>query len=105
MKLGELTRLGWTWQGPVEVQDPVTGPHFEIRIRELPEYFAAGATREEAMVAAVPALRAFLQSYLDNGEQPPMPADARPAWVVRKMTMPPQRTIPTIKQSGATLTR
>ena len=105
MELNKLTHLPWGWQGPTEVRQPGTASYFEIRIRELPDFFVAGATREEALAQSGPALRAFLQSYVDNGEIPPLPADRRPTWLLRKVSMPSQGTIPQARPSqGATLT-
>ena len=78
MTLDELLRLPWSWSGPTEVTEG-GDTHFEVRIAELPEFYAAGATKEEAMEAANPSLRAYLLSFLENNEMPPLPAQA-PTW-------------------------
>jgi predicted RNase H-like HicB family nuclease len=46
---------------------------WEIRIEELPDFFVAARTRDEAIAEAAPALAAFLESYLGRGELPPLP--------------------------------
>jgi predicted RNase H-like HicB family nuclease len=97
MTMNELLQLPWRWRGPSQVQDAGEDPHFELQIEELPEFFVAGATREEVLAAARPALRAFLQSYLDRGEEPPMPAGRTPSWLIGGLTMPPQSRIPEIR--------
>jgi predicted RNase H-like HicB family nuclease len=74
----QLLELPWTWEGPLEgTEDGVT--YFEYRIRELPDFFVAGETLEEADRERIPALRAFLESYVEDGEVPPLPA---PTWRV-----------------------
>src|SRR5690349_20134700 len=97
MNINELLRLQWTWHGPALVQEAGSDPHFELRVRELPEFFVAGRTREEVLVASGPALYAFLLSYVDHQEVPPLPANRRPAWVPQKVNMPPQLAIPTAR--------
>jgi predicted RNase H-like HicB family nuclease len=83
MTVNEMLRLRWSWQGPIEVQDPGEGSFFELRVVELPEFFVAGKTREEVLAESGPALRTFLQSYLDAGETPPLPENREMTWVVR----------------------
>jgi len=46
----------------------------EARIAELPDFFVGAATPEEAIADAAAALEAFLASYRDRGELPPLPA-------------------------------
>lgn len=94
MTLGDLMRLGWGWQGPVEVREPGEEPYFEIRIRELPEFFVAGRTREEALAGSGRALQAFLQSYLDAGDTPPLPINQQPSWLVGIPSISQPRTLP-----------
>lgn len=69
-----LLTLPWGYVGPHRVVEEGE-EHWEIRIRELPEFFVAGATRDEALNELRPALRAFLESYVDRGETPPVPED------------------------------
>lgn len=52
----------WGWVGPVEVTDE-GATHFELRIRDLPDFFVAGVSRADVLNEALPALRAFLDSY------------------------------------------
>lgn len=72
MTLDDLVELPWTWQGPNRITDS-SGTSFEYRIEELPDFFVLGASLGEARREAVPALRAFLQSYLESGEVPTLP--------------------------------
>jgi predicted RNase H-like HicB family nuclease len=87
-----LAALPWSWQGPSPLPAD-EGPGFELRITELPDFFVAGATKEETLREAVPALVAFLESYVQGGQQPPLPAE--PAlWHARLMALPaPSRTV------------
>lgn len=72
LSINEMTRLPWTWEGPLKVlEDGAT--HYELRIRELPDFFLAAESESELMRELKPAMRAFLQSYLERGEQPPLP--------------------------------
>lgn len=73
LKIGALMRASWTVRGPVRVLGPDGGEHWELRVDELPDFLVAAATREEALNEYLPALQAFLESYLDAGEQPPLP--------------------------------
>ena len=45
-------------------------------IRELPAAVSQGKTREEARENVLDALRELVLSYLDDGEQPPLPEGA-----------------------------
>jgi predicted RNase H-like HicB family nuclease len=74
--LDELMDLPWTWQGPREVRDD--GTHWEIQVAELPDFFVAGESYDEVLRELPTALRAFLASYLDRGETPPIPK--HPEW-------------------------
>ncbi len=70
----DLMGLPWGYVGPrLVVEDGME--HWEIQIRELPDFFVAGATRDEVLNELRPALRAFLESYLARGETPPLPED------------------------------
>src|SRR5262245_25595879 len=73
MTLEQLLKQPWTWEGPRRGTESGE-TFFEYRIRELPDFFVAGETPEEADRERIPALRAFLESYVDNGEMPPLPA-------------------------------
>ncbi len=72
-----LVRQPWTWVGPRRIDDE--SPYYELRILELPDFFVAGDTPEETLAEAEEALRAFLESYVAEGELPTLPA---PKWEV-----------------------
>ena len=94
MTVNQMMGLRWGWQGPREIREPDSDPYFEIRIRELPEFFVAGHTREEVLSGSGPALRAFLQSYVDAGDQPPLPDDRQISWLVHRSTLATPRSLP-----------
>ena len=94
MTVDQMMGLRWGWQGPLEIREPDEDPYFEIRIRELPEFFVAGRTREEVLSGSGPALRSFLQSYVDAGDQPPLPDDRQVSWLVRGATLTPPHSLP-----------
>jgi len=73
LTLAQMVRLPWEWQGP-KLVDEDGAVHWEIRIGELPDFLLAGSSREEVLSELRPALRAYLGSYLERGEQPPLPA-------------------------------
>lgn len=85
MTLDELLQLPWSWSGPTKVEED-GDTHFEVRIGELPEFYAAGATEREALDNAIPSLRAYLQSLLDNHEIPLLPDTRTPTW---RFSVPP----------------
>ena len=72
LTITEMLVLPWTWKGPTRVGDNDEG-HFELRIKELPDFFLAAATEVELMRELKPALQAFLASYLERNERPPLP--------------------------------
>src|SRR4051812_15803250 len=94
LTIDEMMRLRWGWQGPVQVRETGGDTYFEIRIAELPEFFVAGATREEVLSGAGPALRSFLQTYLDAGDPLPLPADRQVSWMVRLPVTTLPRSLP-----------
>jgi predicted RNase H-like HicB family nuclease len=73
MNIDDLMMLPWTWQGPRPVAEGDEITHYELRVAELPDFFVAGESAKEAREEAAPALRAFLESYLEAGDLPPMP--------------------------------
>ncbi len=85
--LEDLMQQPWTWIGPRFVQDPA-GDHFEMRIAELPDFFVAGDSAEEIKREAPDALRAFLGSFVSEGELPPLPVRL---WEIQVFI--PQRTV------------
>lgn len=76
-KLQELMAMPWTWVGPHKVTEGKKS-HWELRIRELPDFLVAGSTEKEVKTEAAAALEAFLASYVDAGETPPLPT--LPQW-------------------------
>ncbi len=76
MTLNEIVGLPWSWEGPREVTED-GDTHFELTVRELPDFFVAADSRDAVLSEARPALAAFLQSYLENGEIPPLPVGDR----------------------------
>lgn len=73
MTLDTYVALPWTVRRSDHDDD---GPYIALTIDELPGFIAAGRTGEEAEAAFWDALKAFLRSYLDAGERPPLPARA-----------------------------
>ena len=78
LTIEQLLAASWSWQGPKEVRED-DRTHFELRVAELPDFLVAGETREEVLQEAAPALRAFLLSFVEREETPPLPE--RRAWV------------------------
>ena len=76
-ELNSLLAMGWTYLGPTRVQDEGDA-WWEIRIGELPDFFVAGRNRTEVLQELRPALTAFLSSYLEAGDEVPIP---RPRWL------------------------
>lgn len=81
MTARQMARLPWTFKGPVFMQPRLDETFFELRITELPDFFLAGVSVEAVLNELPAALEAFLQSYLDAGEDPPLPAD-RQQWIL-----------------------
>jgi hypothetical protein len=81
MTLKEMLSLPWTWQGPNHVVDG-DGERWELTIAELQDFFLVGETSDELLNEAWPALVAYLRSYSDRGEDPPMPSDRLRTWHV-----------------------
>jgi hypothetical protein len=87
MSLDDMLQLSWTWDGPRRVESTEDGSYYEIRVKELPEFFVAGATADEVIAGSLPALRSFLQSFIDHGEQPPLPAGRLRRWLTGRPTV------------------
>jgi predicted RNase H-like HicB family nuclease len=80
MTIEELLLLPWSWTEPK--RNVTDGVEQWVRtIKELPEFFVAAASREELDEESVPALAAYLQSYLERGQEPPAPNPGRRDWV------------------------
>ena len=69
----ELVRLPWSIRGPSRIEDEHGTVHYAMRILELPDFFVAGATESEVLYEFRDALLAFLDSYIREGEVPPLP--------------------------------
>lgn len=74
LTLDQLVAMRWTWHGPRRVESGGS-VHWELTIEELPDFFVAATTYDEVIAELRAALRAFLQSYLERGETPPLPPD------------------------------
>jgi hypothetical protein len=87
MTAREMVGLSWTWIGPTLERDDQGNEWWELRVGELPDFFVAATSAEEARMEAAPALEAFLQSYLNAGDRPRLPGggDERPR--VRKLAI------------------
>ena len=72
LTLEQLVKLPWSWQGPTRVESEGE-VHWELRIAELPDFFLAGENYDEVLQELRPALRAYLRSYLDRSQEPPLP--------------------------------
>jgi predicted RNase H-like HicB family nuclease len=78
LKAKDYLMYPWSIRGPFEGVDEHGNQHYEIRIRELPDFLVAGTSVSEALYELKPALLAFLESYTADGEVPPVP-DGPPA--------------------------
>jgi len=67
VKARDLVSLPWTIRGPRQEDDC-----WIIRIDELPDFLVAGWTRDAVLSEYTPALEAFLASYIEHGEFPPV---------------------------------
>jgi predicted RNase H-like HicB family nuclease len=70
MTVAEYLRMPWTIERSVHDDD---GTYIALHVRELPGFVAAGRTEEEVEQSFWDALPAFLESYLADGEPPPLP--------------------------------
>lgn len=66
--------LPWTIRRSVRNDD---GRYFVLTVDELEGFVVTGRTYDELNENFWPALSAFIQSYLEDGEEPPMPEKAR----------------------------
>lgn len=78
MRIEDLLVLPWTWSDPTPVTED-GDTHWEMRVQELPEFFVAAETENEVRREAGLALRAYLESFLDNSQVPPLP---QPSWQI-----------------------
>jgi predicted RNase H-like HicB family nuclease len=84
--------LPWTVLASQETYDEET--FTELTVEELPGFLVAGESDEEAEEAFWPALRLFLESYIEDGELPPLPATLE--LVAFKEDRPEQHSIETL---------
>jgi len=70
MTVAEYLRMPWTINRSVHHDD---GDYIALHVEELPGFVVAGRTDDEVEHLFWDALPAFLQSYLAEGEQPPLP--------------------------------
>lgn len=78
MNAGDYLMLPWTIRGPARVTDEHGNTHYEMRVRELPDFLVAASSEAEALHDFRSALLIFLESYTNEGEVPPVP-DGKPA--------------------------
>jgi predicted RNase H-like HicB family nuclease len=78
MTIDDLLAQRWAVQGPKEHTDEHGNKHWEIRVAELPDFFVAGETIDEARDEYMPALRAFLEAVLGEGDAIQLPQN--PSW-------------------------
>ena len=62
MSPDELVMLPWSIVGPRMVQNEQGNRHYEMRVKELPDFLVAGSTESEVLFGFKPAFLAFLQS-------------------------------------------
>ena len=72
--LGLLLSMPWTIERSERHDD---GDYFVLRIRELPGFVAASNDPAELEQIFWDALQDHLASYLEDGEMPPLPEEAR----------------------------
>lgn len=70
MTLAEYLRMPWTI---VRENHDDDGAYLSLRIEELPGFVVAGRSEDEVEAMFWESLAAFLQSYTEAGESPPMP--------------------------------
>jgi predicted RNase H-like HicB family nuclease len=74
--------LPWSIRGPFEATDDHGNTHYEVRIGELPDFFVAGSSQSEVLYEFKDALLAFLESYTNEDEHPPVPRGEPARYVV-----------------------
>ncbi|MBI4544166.1 MAG: type II toxin-antitoxin system HicB family antitoxin [Gemmatimonadetes bacterium] len=66
--------LPWTIERSERTDD---GHYFVLTVAELPGFVVAGRSEEEVEQEFWPALESFIESYLEDGQEPPLPARVR----------------------------
>ena len=74
MTLSDYLRLPWTI---VRSEHQDDGEYIALHVRELPGFVVAAASEDELELMFWPALAAFISSYLEDGEAPPIPERLR----------------------------
>jgi hypothetical protein len=95
-EISQYVNAGWSWVGPVEVEG-----YFELRARELPDFFLADASREGLLSQVNDALRAYFEAIVQSGHQlPALPQN----WVrvYRAPRLQARVTTPQPENRGAT---
>jgi predicted RNase H-like HicB family nuclease len=95
-----MVNLPWTWRGPNRVEED-GNIHWEITIDELPDFFVAAESHAAVLNELPAALKAFLQTYIDRDEIPPMPQQIDRWRVVKVWT--PAMSAPSTTVEPATL--
>jgi len=73
--------LPWSIRGPARVTDEHGDTHYEMRVRELPDFLLAASSEAETLNEFRSALLAFLESHTNEGEVPLVP-DGPPARII-----------------------
>ena len=73
MTIKELMAQRWTVRGPRHIPEEGGAGHWEMLVEELPDFFVAAESKEQVADEYLPALQAFLESYVDAGETPALP--------------------------------
>jgi len=80
MTLQNLLLQAWTKTPPARHEEDGV-EWFEVRVMELPDFFVAAPTADEANAEYKAALTAFLASYVADGKTPPLPE--RKSWAMK----------------------
>lgn len=86
-KMNPMPMAPFTFVGPIR-----HGDHFELRVKELPDFFLAAETIEEVYGELRGALGAFLATYVIRGE--PLPTVNTESWVILAPTPDATRAQP-----------
>jgi len=73
--MSDYLRLPWSIARTEHADD---GGYIVLEVRELPGFLVAAASDDELERQFWPALEAFLASYTESGEEPPVPAALLP---------------------------
>lgn len=70
-RIEDYLNLSWTTLDSVRDDD---GQYFVRRVEELPGFVVAARSESELEREYRAALRTFIESYLEDGEEPPLPS-------------------------------